>query len=131
MKELILKIVSLLHLLLVLFVVITPFTDSNYFIILHIILIPFIILHWVCNDNTCMLTIIERKLRKEIEGKYDENDCITCRLIEPVYDFKNDYKSFSTLIYFLTILLWSISAGKMFCKYRFGLIRSYRDLFTI
>jgi hypothetical protein len=65
-KDLLLKFITLLHTLFVLFVVVTPFIDSNYFLFLHLMIVPFVMFHWVLNDNTCVLTIIERKLRKDL-----------------------------------------------------------------
>lgn len=131
MKDILLKIITLLHVLFVIFVVVTPFVNSNYFLFIHTIFIPFLILHWICNDNTCVLTIIERKLRKEIYGKVDEDDCITCRLIEPVYDFRKNYGTFTIIIYALTIMLWLISSGKLYYKYSSGSITGFKDLFII
>ena len=131
MKDILLKIITLLHICFVIFVVVTPFVDSNYFLFIHMIFIPFLILHWVCNDNTCVLTIIERKARKEIYGKVDEEDCITCKLIEPVYDFRKNYKPYSIIIYGLTIMLLLMSSGKLYYKYTTGSISSFRDLFII
>jgi len=88
MKELLLKLVTLLHTLFVIFVVITPFTNSTYLLFLHFVVIPFIIIHWLLNNNTCALTLMEKKLRKELYKIEDDNECFTCKLIEPVYDFK-------------------------------------------
>ena len=132
MKDILLKIITLLHVLFVIFVVVTPFVNSNYFLFIHTIFIPFLILHWICNDNTCVLTIIERKLRKEIYGeKADDDDCITCRLIEPVYDFRKNYQTFTVIIYALTIMLWLISSSKLYYKYNSGSITGFKDLFII
>ncbi len=132
MKDILLKIITLLHVLFVVFVVITPFIDSNYFLFIHSIFIPFLILHWICNDNTCVLTIIERKLRKEIKKTDDvDDDCITCKLIEPVYDFRKNYKTFTILIYGITLSLWGISIGKLFYKYNNNIISEFKDLFII
>ena len=131
MKEIILKIISLLHVIFVLFVAITPFVNSNYFLLLHFITVPFVIMHWLCNDNTCALTIAERKLRKEIYGKVDEDDCITCRLIEPVYDFRKNYSGFTAIIYSITIGLWLVTMTKLGMRYYDGRISSIRDLFII
>lgn len=131
MKDILLKFITLVHIMLVIFMTVTPFTNSNYFLLLHAIFVPFLILHWICNDNTCVLTIIERKLRKEIYGKVDEEDCVTCRLIEPVYDFRKNYKSFTILIYIITILLFLISSGKLYYQYSTGQIRDFKDLFVI
>lgn len=132
MNYLILKLITLTHLLLVLFIIAIPFTDSNYFLLLHAIFIPFMMIHWICNDNTCVLTIVERKIRKMIKKeKEDDKDCFTCRLIEPIYDFKKNYESFSKTIYLVTIGLWLISAGRLYYMYQIGDIKSYYDLFII
>ena len=111
--------------------VVTPFFNSNYFLLLHTIFIPFLIFHWICNDNTCVLTVIEKKLRKEISGEVDENDCITCRLIEPVYDFRKNYQGFTMIIYTITILLFLLSSGKLVYRYSTGEIKGLKDLFII
>lgn len=131
MKEIILKIISLLHVIFVLFVVVTPFINSNYFLLLHSITVPFVIMHWLCNDNTCALTLAERKLRKEIYGKVDEDDCITCRLIEPVYDFRKNYQGFTAIIYTITIGLWLVTVTKLGMRWYDGRISTLRDLFVI
>lgn len=132
MKDLILRFITLLHIFFILFVIITPFTKSNYFMLLHIILVPFMMLHWIFNNNTCVLTIIERYIRKKVYGDEDmKENCFTCKLIEPVYDFNKNYKSFSQIIYLITIGLWILSAGKLYCKYKSGEITNYQDLFNL
>jgi hypothetical protein len=131
MKSILLKIITLLHIFFVAFVVATPFTNSNYFLFVHAIFIPFLILHWICNDNTCILTIVERKLRKEIYGENAEDDCITCKLIEPVYDFRKNYDEFTKIIYAITITLWLVSICKLYYKYDHKIITNFKDLFVI
>jgi hypothetical protein len=131
MLDILLKIVSLLHVLFVIFVVVTPFINSNYFLMMHIIFLPFMMLHWLCNDNTCVLTVVEKYLKRKLYGKIDEEECLTCKLIEPVYDFRKNYAQFSLIIYAITIMLWLISVGRMTYKYKSGEITSYIDLFKI
>lgn len=132
MLDILLNIITFLHVLLVIFVVITPFLNSNYFLFLHVIFIPFLVLHWICNDNTCVLTIIERELRKKIHNKDDVDDeCITCKLIEPVYDFRKNYQTFTVLIYGITLSLWLISVSRLTYKYHEAQITNYKDLFII
>ena len=129
---LLLKFITLLHILIILFIVGVPFTNSKYLLLIHIIIIPFIMLHWVLNDNTCALTVVERKLRKNINGaEYDDDDCITCKLIEPIYDFRKNYDKFTIIIYMITTLLWGISVGKLVYKYNSSQITSFKDLFIL
>jgi hypothetical protein len=132
MREFLLKIVTLLHTLFVLFVVLAPFVNSNYILLLHACSMPFLMLHWFVNDDTCVLTIIERQLRKQIYGEeYEEEDCFTCNLIKPVYNFVDNYKTFSKLIYMFTTIFWLISFGKLFCKFRNGEITNWKQFFII
>lgn len=131
-KEILLKIITLLHIIFVLFVVVVPFTSSNYLLFAHAIFVPFMIFHWVINDNTCALTVIERRLRKEISGSdYEDDDCLTCKLIEPVYDFRKNYETFTVIIYAITIGLWLLSVSKLCYKYKMGEITNFKDLFIL
>lgn len=131
-KDILLKLITILHIIFILFVIITPFTSSNYFLLIHTIFIPFLIFHWVLNDNTCILTIIEKKLRKDITGKDNvDDDCFTCKLVEPVYDFRKNYAAFTVIIYASVLLLWSISAYKLYSKYQNGEFNDLKRLFTI
>ena len=132
MIDVLLKVVTLAHTLFIIFVVISPFVNSNYILMLHSIMIPFLMVHWICNDDTCVLTIIERYLRKKVyKDKYKDDDCFTCKLIEPVYNFIDNYNTFSKLIYVIVVILWIISSGKIFCKYKNGLITDWKQLFIL
>lgn len=131
MLELLLRVITLIHIIFVLFVVGTPLLNSNYLLFLHSIFVPFMMIHWMCNDNTCILTIIEKKLRQEINGKFDKDECITCKIIEPVYDFRKNYSTFSKIIYTVTIVLWLLGVVKLYCKYQSGSITSFQDLFML
>jgi hypothetical protein len=123
------RIINTIHLLVVLAVVFMPFTNSNYLLFLHSIFVPFMILHWVMNNNTCVLTVTEKYIRGvQLD---DEKDCYTCQLINPVFDVTKNYNKFSNLIYILTIGLWSISSYKLYNKIQSGSIKSIRDLYII
>jgi len=132
MQEVLLKIITALHVIFVLFVALTPFLNSNYILLLHAFTVPFLMLHWLVNDDTCILTIIESNLRKQIyQEEYEEEDCFTCKLIKPVYRFVDNYNSFSKLIYLITFMFWTISFGKLYCKFRNGEITNWRQFFII
>ena len=128
-NEVLLKIITFLHILFILFVVITPFTSRNYFLLLHSIVIPFLIFHWILNDNNCVITTVEKNIKEKMYGKVDENDCLTCKLITPIYDFKNNNKAFTKIIYSITILLFLISFGKLVYRYKTGYITNWKQLF--
>ena len=63
------------------------------------------------------MTLIEMNIRQKMgNGDVDENECFTCRLINPIYDVTNHYSEFSAFIYIVCILLWVITATKLYCK---------------
>ncbi len=128
----ILFLISILHLIIILFIIITPFTDSNYLLLIHIIIIPFIVIHWILNDNTCCLTTTENFIRQiSYDSKIDEKDSFSYKLISPVYDFNKNYESFSYFIYVLTFLLWSKSVYNIYYKIYTGEITKFNHLFKI
>src|SRR4029079_11610582 len=112
------------------FIIIVPFTNSNYFLLLYVVIVPFIVFHWILNDNTCVLTVLEKNIRMKLYGTVPKKEeCFTCQLIEPVYDFKNNYESMSTAIYVVTFILWGICVYKLYSKWQCGEIKTFNDLF--
>ncbi len=132
MEKIFLKIITLIHLLVVAFVVLIPFFGSNYFLLLHSVLVPFIMLHWILNNNTCALTLMEEQIRIKMNGgnPIDTKECFTAKIIHPIYDFTADNDSYSVMIYALTILLWGISVGKLVYRVKTGKIKSLVDVFN-
>lgn len=112
-KNAILSLVRLIHFLFILFVVLVPFIGNNYFLLLHFIIVPFIMFHWILNDNTCCLTVVEKLLAND-----KDYECITCKIIEPIYDFKKNYNAHSNIIYLVTTLLWLIATYRLYSNYK-------------
>lgn len=130
LNEIIIKTIQLVHICIILFVLIIPFTNSPYLLLLHGVFIPFMILHWVTNNNTCVLTTAEKYVRRT-KTKQDENDCFTCRLINPIFDFRKKHVQFSEFIYIITISMWLVSILKLSLKWKSGEIKNLFDLFQI
>jgi len=125
-------LINIIHLIVIIFVLAAPFSDSNYLILLHIIVVPFIILHWLLNNNTCCLTIAEKYIREKNTGTtIKEDDCFTYQLVAPIYDFNKDHQAFATFIYILTISLWFVSVYNISNKICTGKINSINDLCLI
>lgn len=124
--------INIIHLIVIIFVLTAPFSNSNYLLLLHTIIVPFIILHWVLNNNTCCLTVAEKYIREKNTGTtVKEDDCFTYQLVAPIYDFNKDHQTFSTFIYILTTGLWMISVHNLSYKYCSGQINSLNDLCEI
>jgi hypothetical protein len=118
MNEFLLNFIVVLHFVFVLFVVLTPFIGNNYFLILYSFVIPFVILHWILNNNTCALTLIEKQIRYNLYGTVpDPDECYMHRLVAPVYDFKKNNDDIEVYIYSVTTILWLISVTKLYYRW--------------
>jgi len=119
MNWLLINIIRIIHIFLVCFVVIVPFTNSVPLLLLHSVTMPFLMLHWLLNDNTCALSTTEMYLREQMSDTVDrKKECFTCNIFDTLYDFNKDYDRFSMLIYLITTLLWLLSVRKLtvFCE---------------
>lgn len=127
MWDSLLLLVKLAHYILLIFIIVTPFINIPLLSLLHIIIIPSILLHWILNNNICSLTIMEKFIRRKISSKELENeDCFTCRLIGDVYDFKKNHSQYTKFLYFSMISLWIINVYKV-CNY---VKNNYGDLYN-
>jgi hypothetical protein len=128
----ILFLISVLHVMVILFVVCSPFSNSNYLLLMHIIIIPFIILHWYLNNNTCSLTLMEQIIKDKTAGQNtNKEDCFSYKFIAPIYDFNKNTNDFSIFTYIITIGLWFISVYSFIMKTRNGDINSFFDLYRL
>jgi hypothetical protein len=131
-NESILWLITVLHVLVIIFVIGAPFSDSNYLLIMHLIIVPFILLHWVLNNNTCSLTVAEKFIRDTTAGdNMDKEDCFTYKFIAPIYDFNKNNNNYSSFTYILTIGLWLITVYNLLRKYKNGEINSFADMSKI
>ena len=130
MYKILLYLIVALHSLLVLFLIVAPFTNITPLIFLHAVMIPFIILHWVLNNNTCALTLAEFKIREYINGgPVDRSQCFMARLMDPVYDFKKNNHSRRHFLYFSMLFLWAVSCYKLYKLRSIGKLNTFDDFF--
>lgn len=96
----------LLHVLFSLWVVITPFTNNEPMLVLHLFIMPFLWFHWALHDDTCALTLAERYLRG-VEAK----ESFFHNLVSPVYKIQDEQmRSFSWTV---SVVLWLITLYKV------------------
>ena len=135
MHVIFLYIISIIHLAFIFFVIGTPFlTNVNALLLLHIVLVPFMLAHWVTDNNMCTLTMIEKYIRIQVYGPSANDrldDCFTCRIIEPVYDFDKNFDKFQKVLYGFTISLWFVSLYKLYLNHKNGKLNSFNDLLMV
>ena len=128
----ILLLINVLHIIVIIFVLCAPFSGSNYFLFIHVIIVPFIMLHWVLNNNTCSLTVMEKFVRTQTYGVQPmDEECFSYQFIAPIYDFNKNHESFSYFTYVATFSLWSISVYNLIDRINSGQINSFHDLAKI
>ena len=78
-------LIKFIHYLLIMFIIVVPFTTSEYLLTLHAVGIPGLIIHWITNNNICSLTLLESKLT----GLRTE-DTFIGKIVHPFFEI-NDY----------------------------------------
>ena len=101
MDEIIANIIFILHLFFTIAIIYIPFTKDEYLLNLYIIIIPFILYHWATNDDTCILTILEQKLRKTTK-----KETFFQRLLDPIYNVPNDVIGILSKTYLLLMFYY-------------------------
>lgn len=98
MELILIKIIQVMHLVLITFVL-GGWVDNNLLtMILYISTIITLQFHWIGNNDTCFLTLVEQKL----SGK-PKKETFFGRLMKPVYKLDNEFQT--QLSYFITSVL--------------------------
>ena len=100
-------LIKLFHICIILFTILTPFTNIHKYIFLHILFVPLLIFHWKLNNDTCALTEIEKLITKE----KNNNKTFIGSIIGPVYEPK------SLTIQLICIFLWCVSLIQIYKNY--------------
>ena len=107
--NLIAGLIQLLHILLIVFVVVTPFLATKLpreqsvpYLIMHIAICISLLVHWSLNDSTCALTIAECYVRG-----VPATESFMHRLVSPVYVISD--QKLGTFSWWTTIILLLIS----------------------
>jgi c-di-AMP phosphodiesterase-like protein len=131
-NDTIIILISVLHILVILFVILIPFSNNDALMFLHVVIVPFIIIHWIYNNNNCCLSVAEKHIRRISHGtKSSTKDTFIYQFIAPIYDFNKNHEQYSAFIYIITLLLWSVSLYNINNNFNSGKINNYNQLFTI
>lgn len=101
------NLIWIFHFLVVLFVIIAPFSNVPIILLLHATFSISLLVHWYTNNNICSLSLMESQLRG-----LDYTESFTHRLISPIYDISKT--EWSNVSYIITLLLFTISAAKIY-----------------
>lgn len=99
-------VIRALHLALLGFVALAPFTSNRTLLVLHVLLVPFLWLHWALNDDTCALTLLENRLR----GVSSEQSFCHA-LVSPVYKIRDG--TARAVCWVASVALWLLAVRKV------------------
>ncbi len=95
-------VVSVLHAAFLMFMVWAPFSGNKLALVVHALVTAFLWVHWLLNDDTCALTLLEKKLRGCADGA-----SFMYNLVSPLYKVRDaDVRAWS---WAASVLLWLTS----------------------
>jgi len=105
------NLIWILHVIFLIWFVITPFTVNEPMLVLHAMIAPLMMLHWVLNDDTCCLWIAECKLR----GIDHKEESFFYNLISPFYNLDSSIGDtrMKQGVWLATIGLWLVTVAKI------------------
>lgn len=101
-------LIKVIHYMIVLFFILAPFSNSELILSLHLIMVPFLMLHWVTNQSACALT----ELEKFLTGKTEDHDTFIGKIVGPVYKFQSCEEQ-NMFVWGVLILLWLLTLYKL------------------
>ena len=114
--------IRIIHILVRIFILATPFFGGDYLLSLHFLIIPFIMLHWITNQSVCALTEMEKLIRGGCESKDTffgqvmdpiyKSESFIGRLAAPFYTFK-DEETETLAVWVVLTGLWLITLYKL------------------
>lgn len=99
-------LVCVAHLGLVAFMVLAPFSNDDAVLAMYVLTVPLLWLHWVMHDDTCALTILERKLR----GLERDDDSFIYKIVSPVYKIRDEQAR--VLAWAASVVLWIVAFAR-------------------
>ena len=101
-------IIKALHFLLVIFILGAPFFGDAYLQSMHLLIVPFIMLHWATNQSVCALTEME----KMVTGKECDEETFFGKVVGPVYKFSS-IQDENFFLWTLLVSLWLITVFRL------------------
>lgn len=98
--------ISILHAAFLAFVVLAPLTNDESVLLFHALAIPLLWAHWLANDDTCVLTVLEANARG-----VDAGETFVQRLVGPVYRLEGEHARL--LAWTGSAALWAVSVYKL------------------
>ena len=106
MNSFLADVIKALHIAFIIWVVVTPFTNNELMLVMHLIVVMFLWAHWLTNQDTCALTLMERHLRG-----VESDESFFHNLVSPVYILPDTVLKEG--IWGVSVVLWLITLSKV------------------
>lgn len=100
-------LVALTHVLVVAFACCAPWSSVPWVVAMHAILMPFMWVHWLLNDDTCALSQLEAHFRGVPVGS-----SFVHRLVSPLYMVHE--QDVNASVWLVSVALWCVSVYRLF-----------------
>lgn len=100
-------VIWILHALFLAFVIAAPFSSHESLLFFHVLVVPLVWVHWLANDDACVLTTLEASARG-----VDAGETFTQRLVGPVYTLEPGQAG--TMAWIGSAALWALAAARVF-----------------
>ncbi len=97
LKLSVVNIIRLIHYSFIIYIIVTPFIANKSELKHYLIIVVLLLSHWITNNDTCALSMLESKLRK-----MDTRETFVGRIVSPIYSIKNEHVYL--LIYILVFI---------------------------
>lgn len=114
-------IIRLIHAFVLLFIVATPVFGGEYLLTLHLVIVPFIMLHWLTNQTVCALTELEKLVRgcPDTEAFFGQimvpiykDESFVGEIISPFYKIE-DKDTEKKAVWIGLTMLWLITLARL------------------
>jgi hypothetical protein len=132
-------LIQIIHFFVLAFIALVPFIGNEYLLSLHILIVPFIMLHWLTNQTVCALT----ELEKIVRGGCEDGDTIFGQIMTPIYKDESfigriiapihtfeDADAEKRAVWFGLITLWFITLIRLWPTGFRQLRRDFESIFT-
>ena len=122
MRDFIAYLIQVIHIIIRIFIVVTPFLGGEYLLTIHFLVIPFIMLHWLTNQTVCALTEMEKIVRGgcldtetffgQIMIPIYKNESFVGTIISPFYEIK-DKDTEKKAVWIGLTFLWLVTFARL------------------
>ena len=113
-KRWLIHFLKILHLSVVIFVVFGWASPVHSILIIHLWVVPLMVVQWLFNDGTCILTNVENAISGQKKARSEQQGQFIKKLLSVCFTTLPDDAVIKKGLYTLLVVSWSLSAMRVF-----------------